>query len=146
MSEADAAIAKPLPVLEGLAGEFYGFCKQGELRFQRCGGCGAWRHVPREMCAECGSWDWSWERSSGRGRVFSWTVVARALHPAFQADTPYAAVIVELEEGGRLLTHVSDVPADSLAIDLPVEVTFEAVTPEVMLPLFRRAEARAAAP
>lgn len=141
MSETAAAVAKPLPALEGLTGEFYGFCKRGELRFQRCGGCSAWRHVPREMCAECGSWDWEWERSSGHGRIFSWTVVARALHPAFQSDAPYAVVIVELEEGVRLLTHVPDVPPDSLAIDLPVEVYFEAVSPEVTLPLFRRAGA-----
>jgi len=134
-------IPKPLPSLEGLAGDFYGYCRQGELRFQRCDSCRAWRHVPRELCAECGSWDWSWERSSGRGRVFSWTVVARALHPAFQADTPYAAVIVELEEGVRLLTHISDVPADALSIDLPVEVHFNAVSPDVTLPCFRRAGA-----
>jgi len=136
-----ADVPRPLPVLEGLAGEFYGFCRQGELRFQRCGECRAWRHVPRELCAECGSWDWSWEPSSGRGRVFSWTVVARALHPAFQADTPYAVVIVELDEGMRLLTHVPDVPTDSLRVDLPVEVYFEAVTPDVTLPLCRPADA-----
>jgi uncharacterized OB-fold protein len=140
MSQNHATVAKPLPTLEGLAGEFYGFCKQGELRFQRCAGCRIWRHVPREMCAECGSWDWSWERSSGRGRVFSWTVVARALHPAFQTDTPYTVVIVELEEGVRVLTHVPDVAPDALAVDLPVEVYFEAVTPDVTLPYFRRAD------
>lgn len=138
MSKTTTALPKPLPALEGLAGEFYGFCRKGELRFQRCGGCREWRHVPRELCAECGSWDWSWEASSGRGRIFSWTVVVRALHPAFQADTPYAVVIVELEEGLRLLTHVPDVPAEDLAVDLPVEVYFEAVSPDVTLPLFRR--------
>jgi len=133
------ATAKPLPVLEGLTGEFYGFCQQGELRFQRCGDCAAWRHVPREMCAACGSWEWSWERSSGRGRVFSWTVVARALHPAFQDDAPYACVIVELDEGERQRTHVRDVAPESLTIDLPVVVDFEAVTGAVTLPVFRPA-------
>jgi len=140
MSESNA-VPKPLPQLEGLTGEFYGFCKQGELRFQRCGSCDAWRHVPREMCAECGSWEWSWQRSSGRGRVFSWTVVARALHPAFQPDTPYAAVIVELDEGVRLLTHVRDLAPESLTIDLPVEVDFEVVSADVTLPVFRPAGA-----
>ena len=141
MSETSAAYDKPLPVLEGLTKEFYDFCKQGTLHFQRCAGCSAWRHVPREMCPECGSWDWVWAPSTGRGKVFSWTVVGRALHPAFQDDTPYAPVIVEMDEGVRLLTQVTDVAPDALEIDMPVEIAFDAVTPEITLPRFRRAAA-----
>jgi uncharacterized OB-fold protein len=131
---------KPLPELTGHSGEFYGFCRQGELRFQRCDACGAWRHVPREMCADCGSWDWTWARSSGLGRVFSWTVVTRALHPAFAHDVPYAPVVVELDEGVRLLTHVTDVPPEDLEIGMRVAVHFDPVTEAVTLPRFRRAE------
>lgn len=129
---------RPLPELSGTAGEFYGFCREGELCFQRCGGCGAWRHVPRELCAECGSWDWAWARSSGRGVVFSWTVVDRALHPAFAGDVPYAPAIIEMEEGVRLLSQVVDVAPADLEIGLPVEVVFEAVSDDVTLPRFRR--------
>jgi len=137
MSQPASEYKRPLPELEGLTGEFYEHCRRGTLHFQRCGRCRAWRHVPREMCADCGSWEWAWEASSGRGRVFSWTVVARALHPAFQDATPYAPVIVEMEEGVRLLSQVEGVAPDALAIDMPVEVCFEAVTPEVSLPKFR---------
>jgi len=132
---------KPLPELEGLTGDFYGFCKQQELRFQKCGGCGAWRHVPRELCARCGSWDWSWERSSGCGRVFTWTVVGRALHPAFAGAEPYACTVVEMDEGVRLLSEVVDVAPDDLEIDMAVEVFFDPVTDDVSLPKFRRASA-----
>jgi len=130
--------AKPLPQLEGLAGEFYDWCDKRELRFQRCRGCRAWRHVPRDLCAECNSWDWDWEPSSGRGTVFTWTVVNRAMHPAFVNDAPFAAVVVELEEGVRLLSHVVDCPPDALEIGLPVEVVFETTSDEVTLPKFRR--------
>ena len=140
MSEA-SAYTKPLPELEGHAREFYGFCKQRELRFQRCTKCRAWRHVPREMCAGCGSTEWEWARASGRGSVFTWTVVGRALHPAFQEDTPYAPVVVEMEEGVRLLSQVVDCPPEALAIGMPVEVVFDDVTDEVTLPRFRRAPA-----
>lgn len=131
--------AKPLPELSGHAGEFYGFCRKGELRFQRCNGCGTWRHVPRELCAHCGAWEWAWARSSGRGSVFSWIVVGRALHPAFESDTPYAPVVVELDEGVRLLSTMVDVAPDALEIGMRVEVVFDPVTPEVTLPRFRRA-------
>ena len=133
-----AAYVKPLPLTEGLAKEFYDWCKQRELRFQRCTGCSSWRHVPREMCAECGSWEWEWATSSGRGRVFTWTVVARAMHPAFQDDAPYASVVVEMDEGVRLVSNVIDYPLDELEIGMPVEVVFEDVTPEITLPKFRR--------
>ncbi len=130
---------RPLPALQGLTQQFYEWCRQGELRFQRCDGCGAWRHVPREMCAKCGSFAWTWSRSSGRGRVFTWTVAARPMHPGFAGDAPYAPVVVEMEEGVRLVTQLVDVPVDALVIDMPVEVAFEAVTAEVTLPKFRRA-------
>jgi hypothetical protein len=66
-------------------------------------------------------------------------VVARSRHPAFADDVPYAPVVVELEEGVRLLTHVSDVAPESLEIGMPVEVEFDPVTDEVTLPRFRRA-------
>ena len=88
MSNDALPYAKPLPVLEGLSGEFYAWCRQGELRFQRCTDCGTFRHVPRELCAQCNSFAWEWARSSGRGTVYTWTVVQRALHPAFANDTP----------------------------------------------------------
>lgn len=130
---------KPLPVLDGLAKEFYGWCKQRQLRFQRCTDCRVWRHVPRELCPECGSSNWEWTPSSGRGTVFTWTTIARALLPAFQPDAPYAPVVVEMEEGVRLLSSVVDCPSDQLRIGMPVEVTFDEVTPEVTLPKFRKA-------
>jgi uncharacterized OB-fold protein len=60
------------------------------------------------------------------------------VHPAFEHDVPYASVVAEMEEGVRLLSTVIDCPPDELTIGMPVEVVFEAVTPEVTLPKFRR--------
>lgn len=128
---------KPLPTLDGLTKEFYDYCASGELRFQRCSDCGAWRHVPREMCAECGSFSWTWERSSGRGTLFSWTVVERALHPDFEEETPYAAVVVEMDEGVRVISRMLDTPPADLQVDMPVEVAFDHVTEGIALPKFR---------
>jgi uncharacterized OB-fold protein len=129
---------KPLPTLQGHTKDFYAWCKKHELRFQRCTACRAWRHVPRELCAECGSWDWEWERSSGRGTVFTWTVAERPLHPAFADALPHASVVVAMDEGVRVLSEVVACPPSTLAIDMPVEVVFDDVTPEVTLPKFRR--------
>jgi uncharacterized OB-fold protein len=140
MTEAGAGYARPLPAMRGLAEEFYRWCGEGELRFQRCTECGSWRHVPREMCAECGARCWEWAPSSGRGTLFTWTVVARALHPDFAEDVPYAPAVIELDEGVRLLSQVVDCPIEELEMGMPVEVVFEKVTEEVALPRFRRVQ------
>ena len=136
MGESDYSL--PLPVLEGLHGEFYEFCKKHTLFFQRCKDCDTWRHMPREMCAECGSWSWEWSPSTGRGRVYTWTVVARPMHPAFVNECPYAPVVVEMEEGVRLVSIVEDCTPEELEIDMEVEVLYDDVTDEITLPKFRR--------
>ena len=128
---------KPLPRGEEFNGEFYRFCREHELRFQRCQDCGTWRHMPRESCHVCGSFNWTWEPAGGTGRVFSWTVIHRALHPGFADDLPYAATVVELEEGVRVVSQVLDLPLDQLRVGLPVKVVFVDVTPDVTLPKFR---------
>ncbi len=143
MTGTDTKAAKPLPLLEGMTQgmtkEFYGFCRAGELRFQRCTSCGKWRHVPRPMCGGCGSWEWEWSVSSGKGKLFTWTVVRRAMHPAFPEDVPYAPAVIEMEEGVRLVSWVVDCPPEELERGMPVEVLFEAASPEVSLPKFKRA-------
>jgi uncharacterized OB-fold protein len=59
------------------------------------------------------------------------------MHPAFQHAVPYAPVVVEMEEGVRILSSVADCPPDALAIGMSVTVAFDEVTPEVTLPTFR---------
>ena len=85
---------KPIPEPDGLNAEFYEQCTKGRLYFQRCTACEAWRHLPRDMCPKCGSADWEWSPSSGRGKIYSWTVTHRAMHPSFAGDVPYAVVVV----------------------------------------------------
>jgi uncharacterized protein len=130
-----------LPPMRGLAHDFYSYCKKHELRFQKCSRCGRWRHVPREMCADCGSFDYEWAKSSGKGQVFSWSATDQPMLRQFADAVPYATVIVELEEGVRMATWVIEVPPAELSIGLPVEVVFDDVTSAVTLPKFRRLNA-----
>jgi len=129
---------RPQPRLEGLAGEYYGWIARGELRFQRCGACGTWRHLPRPLCAACHSPEWSWERSGGRGEVYTWTVTHRSLHPAF-TGVPYAQVLVEMDEGPRVLSWVVDVPPEELEFGMGVKVAFLDVE-GTTLPVFERGD------
>jgi uncharacterized OB-fold protein len=69
--------------------------------------------------------------------VFSWTVTHRAVDPAF--EPPYAVLVVETEEGPRLVGNLVDADPTGLALDLPVEIGVEPVSPTVGLVQFRLA-------
>jgi uncharacterized protein len=129
---------RPLPSPEDpLVAEFWEHCNREELRFQRCSECGSWRHLPRFACADCGSDLWTWELSSGRGRIHSWTITHQPLLRDFPEPVPYAVVVVEMDEGVRMVSGLRDLELSALDLDLPVEVVFEPVADGVRLPFFR---------
>lgn len=125
---------------KGTGDEFYAWCARGELRLRRCNACREWCHVPRVTCPNCASTDWAWEPVKGTGRLYTWTVVHRAMHPAFMGDVPYAVVVVELDEGPRIVSGMVDCPIEALEMEMPVEVVFERSDRwgDRVLPRFRR--------
>ncbi len=128
---------KPLPVPSELSAPFWEACRRHELIIQRCQNCRAFRFPPAILCPECLSESVEWTRVSGRGKIFSFVIFHRVYHPSFAADVPYAIALIELEEGPRLVSNIVDCPPAEVVCDLPVEVVFEDVTPEVTLPKFR---------
>lgn len=122
MSRADRLL--PAPV--GLGADFYAHAaRTGVLHLQRCDECMTWRHPPRLLCAACGSDRWAWEPTSGRGRVFTWTVTHQALDPAFADEMPYAVVVVDLEEGPRVVGNLVGMELADLVLDLAVRVVLD---------------------
>ncbi|OBG91336.1 hypothetical protein A9X05_11685 [Mycobacterium sp. E3298] len=113
---------------------FWGGCRSGELRYQRCEACGLANFPPTEHCRECLSAQVRWERSGGVGEIYSWTVVHRPVTAEF--EPPYAPAIVALDEGYQMLTNVVGVPPEELRIGMRVRVQFHAVGPDVTLPYF----------
>ena len=134
----DAHRPNPAPRPQSYLDEqFWSHCTDGILAFQRCTDCGRWRHIPRFMCAGCGSDRFTWERSSGRGTIYTYTVCYMPMSGEFGASVPYAALVVELEEGVRMTAGASGIDPDALAIGLPVECVFETTAGGATLPFFR---------
>ncbi len=131
------AIEKPLPRPTEDSARYWEAAQRHELRMQQCRDCGHVRFPPAVLCARCSSENAEWVQLSGRGTVFSWIVVHQSQHPAFNADTPYNVTIVELEEGPRMHTNLVDCANEQIHIGMPVEVVFERVNDEVVLPKFR---------
>jgi uncharacterized OB-fold protein len=138
-TEGAADPSRPVPAITPEMAPFWEAARRHELVAQRCLECGTFRFPAREVCSRCLSRRVEWERVSGRGRVFSVVVMHQANHPWFAARTPYAVVVVELEEGARMLSSVVGPEPHAIRIGMPVEVMFDDLTPEVSLPLFRPA-------
>lgn len=129
-------------------GGFWEHCAHEELRIQGCGACGRLRHPPRPMCPWCRSTDRTWQAVSGRATIWSVGRVHPPLLAAYAEQAPYNVVVVELEEdpGIRLVGNVvtgpegrlGEVDADDLAIGDAVEVVFQRVASDVVLPRWRR--------
>ncbi|MDP2661543.1 MAG: Zn-ribbon domain-containing OB-fold protein [Dehalococcoidia bacterium] len=127
---------RPVPTPTMDSRPFWEACHRQELILPRCRACGVHFFYPRSFCPNCMSKDLEWSSSSGRGKVYSFSVV----HTRFFGqpwEIPYAVAIIELEEGVRMLSNVVECPPDQVAIGMPVEVVFEEVTDEITLPKFR---------
>jgi uncharacterized protein len=116
---------------------FWEGTQAGELRIQTCNACGALRHPPGPACPECGALDRGHVVASGRGSVFSY-VVHR--HPPVPGrELPILLVLVDLEEGVRMVGELVDTDAEKIEIGMPVVVDFRRIDDDLTLPVWRQA-------
>ncbi len=88
----------------------------------RCEDCGSFHFYPRPACPACGSERVAPQPASGRGQVYSHSVVYRAPSPAYAADVPYVVAIVATDEGPHLMTRIVGMDPEAVAIGLRVRV------------------------
>lgn len=93
----------------------------GELRYRSCAACSAAIFFPRSICPACGTPEPDWAVSKGAGQVYACTTVHRA-PPAFADKAPYTILLVDLDEGFRMMGGL-DGDGD-IAIGDRVTVTF----------------------
>jgi len=107
----------------------------GELVLPVCEECGLVIWIPRAACPACMSADVAWQKQSGEGTVYSFTINHRG-RGAFASASPYVIAYVELNEGPRLLTNIVG-PVEGLAVGsrvrLAVEIDGEAAQPRFAL-------------
>ena len=127
----------PLPQPTALSKPHWDGCREGVLRVQQCGDCGAYVFVPKPVCGGCLGDRLEWVESSGRGTLYSYTVVHRPQQPAF--EVPYVVAIVELEEGWHMLSNLVEVAPEDVTVGMALEVVFVPKSDEITLPCFRPA-------
>ena len=131
------AVAKrPMPGVSDDTKFFWEGARAGKLLIQRCKGCGELRHPPGPVCPSCHSFEWDTVEASGRGTVYSFVVMHYPEVPPF--DHPNPIVLVELEEGTRLISQMVGVQPADVRIGQAVQVEFNSFNDgELVLPQFR---------
>ena len=120
-----------------LTQRFWDGARAHKLMVQECRGCARKFFRPEIACPHCRSRDWAWVESSGKGKLYSFSVMHRSPSPAFKAPFIFAAI--EMDEGWTLFSNLIGLEIDEARIGMPVEVCFHAVSDELTVPLFRPA-------
>jgi uncharacterized OB-fold protein len=122
------------PVVSRDTAFFWEGTAAGELRIQRCGGCGALRHPPGPMCPGCGAAKPEYIVAAGTGEVYSYVVQH---HPPVPGKSlPIVVALVQLTEGVRMVGELQASP-ERVRVGLPVRVEFARVDDTLTLPAWR---------
>ena len=130
---------KPLPAVDDLTRPFWEAAARHQLVVQRCQDCEYFNHPPRPVCDACQSQHLTFVLVSGRGHIYTFTVMHQPNIAGFEQDIPYLNLLIELEEQPRLFM-VSYLPISAksdVRIGGAVEVYFAPVDEEITLPQFR---------
>jgi uncharacterized protein len=125
---------RPIPVRDEASAPFFDGAARGELMLQCCRSCGAFMWPVKPRCVECFSGAVEWTPGSGRAELYSFVVVHQR-YPGF--EEPYVIATVETPEGVRFNTSIVGADRDELDIGMQLEVVFEPVSDDVVVPKFR---------
>ena len=136
----DKEYKKPLPDVENEKTKpFWDAARKHELSMQKCPKCGYVRYPYASVCPECLEESNDWVKLSGKGKIWSYGIYHHLFNPSFQDDLPYNVALVQLDEGPKLVTNMVGVSNEEITVDMPVEVVFDDITPEVTLVKFKPA-------
>jgi uncharacterized OB-fold protein len=127
------------PGVTPLTAPYWEGARRHELLVQRCSACGHVWHPPLPLCPACHSEVVAWIPVSGRGHVYTFTVVYHATHAGFADKVPYISALIELDEGPRILTNLRNCVEEDARVGMSVSVLFEELTDEITLPQFEPA-------
>jgi uncharacterized OB-fold protein len=106
---------------------------QPGIVYQACRDCNARWYFQRRFCPHCGAEEPALLQASGRASVYSAATIHRAPTEAMRAHVPYTILLVDTEEGFRMMAH----GAPDLRIGERVQAGYRTVAGKLM-PYFDR--------
>jgi uncharacterized OB-fold protein len=128
---------KPVPVVNPWARPFWEAARDHKLVIQKCKDCDKYVFYPRIACPHCFSDEVTWVQASGKGKIYTYSVVVSNAPSAFVQDMPYVIAVIRLDEGVQMLSNVVECKPEDVRCDMPVEVTFEKLDEQFTLPKFK---------
>nr|WP_272214427.1 OB-fold domain-containing protein [Marinicella sp. W31]MDC2880033.1 OB-fold domain-containing protein [Marinicella sp. W31] len=105
--------------------EFQAHVDNGQLWLQTCQDCDKAIFMPRILCPHCGSLKLAWHPASGLGTVYSRTVLYGRPKPGESRPQRHALVLVDLDEGPRMMSRLPDTDPDDITIGMRVKARIE---------------------
>jgi uncharacterized OB-fold protein len=135
-------VTRPMPVPNEWTKPFWDSAKRGVLSLQRCRACRRFQHPPYPTCVNCMAIDLAFEPVSGRGTIYTYTIMYHTGDKRFAGAVPYASIIVELDDapGALLAANLLDAPYTEAKVGRRVDVVFQPLNDDITLPQFRLAE------
>ena len=121
----DRQIPKPRPIPTPVSEPFWAALTRDQIVIPRCDSCDHWFFYPRERCPRCLSDVISWHEVSGAGTVFTYTITNQPTASMFADEVPQIIAIVELDEGVRMTSTITDTPIDTLRVGARVVAVFD---------------------
>jgi uncharacterized OB-fold protein/acyl dehydratase len=110
---------------------------EGKFPIQQCNECKTLYHPPRPMCQKCRSMDMGWIEASGKGTLYSYTIIRHPQFPGY--DFPLVAALVELEEGTRIVSSVIECKPEDVKVGMALDGFIHEDDDGFKLPMFRPA-------
>jgi len=137
MSERFFPDTMPSPLADAITLPWWQAASQHQLVVQRCSACGHTRLPPAPVCPECRSADAEWQEISGRGEVYTYTIVHRPIAAGQPLPTVIAVIALEGAGGVRMISNLVGANPDEIRIGMPVELVWEDMSEELAIPRFR---------
>ena len=131
------AISKPIPVPDDMSAPFFDGARDGKLMLQHCTACDLWSFPARERCPHCFASALKWRKASGRGSLYTFTIMHQVMNPGFAAAVPYNVAQIDLIEGVRVTANIIGIGNDALRIGMLLQVVFDDGGGTVRIPKFR---------
>ncbi len=128
---------KPIPVPDVISAPFFDGARESKLMLQHCVACDAWSFPVRERCPRCFAAQLEWRQASGRGTLYTFTVMHQVVNPGFASAVPYNVAQVDLDEGVRMTSNIVGIANDAIRVGMKLEAVFEEVGETVCIPKFR---------
>ena len=124
----ERTIPDPMPSPE--TQEFWDRAAEGTFLVRFCTDCGRAHWYPRTKCPLCHSLNTEWRPGSGKGTIYSYSIMRRV-------PVPYVLAYVTLDEGPRMMTNIVDCDPETLEVGQPVRLVFRDSASGMKVPLFR---------